>query len=79
MGHFPTWNITYFKWIGVFQHLLDKFIVTNDTYSENRHIYVDIEHIWTQLDFVEVFQVREFPNFEYPFLQVIWCASAFIS
>ena len=31
----------------MFQHLLDKFIVTNSTYSENRHIYVDIGHIWT--------------------------------
>ena len=23
--------------------------MTNDTYSGNRHIYVGIEHIWTQL------------------------------
>ena len=49
MGHFPTWNITYFKGFGVFQYELGKFIVTNDNYSGNRHMHVGIEHIWTHL------------------------------
>ena len=54
--------------------------MTNDTYSGNRHMFVGIGHIWTHLmDFMEIFQVGGFPNLEYQFLQVIWCASAFIS
>ena len=47
--------------------------MTNNTYSGNRHNFVDIEHIST--NFMEIFQVGGFPNFEYQFLQVILCAS----
>ena len=40
-GHFPTWNITSFKWNGVLQHLLVYATVTNDTYSGKGHINLD--------------------------------------
>ena len=49
MGHFPTWNITYFKFLGVFQHKKVKFSAKNDSYSGNRHIYVGFQHICTHL------------------------------
>ena len=38
MGHFHTWNITYFKLFGVLQYLLVKVTVANDTYSGKGHI-----------------------------------------
>ena len=40
MGHFPTWNITCFKRFGVVQHKLGKITLTNETFCENRHIYL---------------------------------------
>ena len=53
--------------------------MTNDTFSGNRHMYVGIEHIWTHLiGFIEIFQVRGFPNLEYQFLQVILGALALL-
>ena len=47
MGHFPTWNINFFKTFGVLQHLLVKVTVTNDTYSRKGHIHLGIKHILT--------------------------------
>ena len=44
-------NLEYhlFQVIWWVSHQLGKFIVTNDTYSANRHINVGIEHISTHL------------------------------
>ena len=54
--------------------------MTNDTYSGNRHNFVDIEHISTNLiGFHGNISSWGVPNFEYQFLQVILSASAFIS
>ena len=39
-GHFSTWNITSFKRFDVFQRLLGKVTVTNETFCGNRHIYL---------------------------------------
>ena len=53
--------------------------MSNDTYSGNRHIYVGIEHIWTHLiGFHGNIPRGALPNFEYQFLQVIWCVSILI-
>ena len=54
--------------------------MTNDTYSENRHIYVGIGHIWTH--FIgfhgNICQDWALPNLEYHLFQVIWCVSILI-
>ena len=63
----------------MFQHLLGKVTVTNETFCGNRHIYLGFSIIvLIKLDFMEIFQDGAFPNLEYYLFKVIWCVSALI-
>ena len=54
--------------------------MTNETFCENRHIYLGFSiFVLILLDFMEIFQDGTFTNFEYYLFQVIWCVSALIN
>ena len=54
--------------------------MTNDTYSENRHMYVGIEHIWTHLIGFHGNILRWFiSKLGITLIQVIWFVLTLIS